>query len=152
MILSLFLAFYCVDSHKVNILSTLNRDKQIAEPISMKTEENITIKSDEIYVEVLAVEDTNESSKRDKVENKSTKIDQKVAVEQENIEKKEPEIKVEPIKDESKVIKELSSKSLEVKEVRKSVDEKVISEYSEGYKLDELEKMIRDELNKGMED
>jgi hypothetical protein len=154
MISSLFLAFYCVDSHKENILSTVNMDKKSTEPASVNIEKNLTTEEvkviapiEKVYVEVLAVEDTNESSKTDKVENKShseivieeskpLEMDKKEEVEKFVMEQKEPEIKVEPIDVEPKSV----------------VKEKVISEYSEGYKLDDLEKMILDELNKGNKD
>ena len=114
MILSLFLAFYCVDSHKEKILFTVNID-----------EKNITNQevesAEKIYVEVLAVIDSNKTNK----------------------------ILDEIVKE--SVVVENSQVSEKVKEVEK-VEEKTLSEYSKGYKLDELEKMIMDELKKGNKD
>ena len=114
MILSLFLAFYCVDSHKEKILATVNID-----------EKNITNQevesAEKVYVEVLAVEDANKTNK----------------------------ILDEIVK--GSVVVENSQVSEKVKEIEK-VEEKTLSEYSEGYKLDELEKMIMDELKKGNKD
>ena len=114
MILSLFLALYCVDSHKEKILATVNID-----------EKNITNQevesAEKVYVEVLSVVDTNKTSK----------------------------ILDEIVKD--SVVVENSQVSEKVKEVEK-VEEKTLSEYSEGYKLDDLEKMIMDELKKGNKD
>ena len=114
MILSLFLAFYCVDSHKEKILAKVNID-----------EKNITNQevesAEKVYVEVLAVVDSNKTNK----------------------------ILDEIVKE--SVVVENSQVSEKVKEVEK-VEEKTLSEYSEGYKLDELEKMIMDELKKGNKD
>ena len=105
-ILSLFLAFYCVDSHKSNILSMVNTNQKNMEPILLKVEENLSkqkVKSlEKVYVEVLAIKDINETESQVQV-----------------VEKLE-EVKV-----------------------------KVESEYSEGYKLNDLEKMILEELKKG---
>jgi hypothetical protein len=162
MISSLFLAFYCVDSHKENILSTVNMDKKNLEPVSVKIEKNLI--TEEVYVEALAVEDTNESSKvEDKIENESlpkivvekskpTEMDKKVEREQFIIEQKESVTKVVPVEEEAKVVTEMKSEPAVVEKVQESVKEKVVSEYSEGYKLDDLEKMIMEELKKGNKD
>jgi hypothetical protein len=171
MISSLFLAVYCVDFHKENILSTVNMDKKSTEPVSVKIEKNLITEEvkvidsqEEVYVESLAVEDTNESSKvEDKIENESlseivveknkpTEMDKKVEREQFIIEQKELVTKVEPVEEEAKVITEMKSEPAVVEKVKESVKEKVVSEYSEGYKLDDLEKMIMEELNKGNKD
>jgi hypothetical protein len=171
MISSLFLAFYCVDSHKENILSTVNMDKKNLEPVSVKIEKNLITEEvkvidsqEEVYVESLAVEDTNESSKvEDKIENESlseivveknkpTEMDKKVEREQFIIEQKESVTKVVPVEEEAKVVTEMKSEPAVVEKVQESVKEKVVSEYSEGYKLDDLEKMIMEELKKGNKD
>jgi len=103
-ILSLFLAFYCVDSHKSNILAMVNPNQKNMEPILLKVEENLSkqkVKSlEKVYVEVLAIKDINETESQ-------------------------------------------------VQVVEKLEEVKVESEYSEGYKLNDLEKMILEELKKG---
>ena len=154
---SLFLAFYCVDSHKENIVTTLNIDEKSMEPVSVKLEENLTkqevrnIESvEEVYVEVLAVEDTNESSKIvEKTEDKSVS---EVVVEDSKptaVEVDIKEVEVTPII-EPKI--ESKPKEVQIEEVEKTINEEEISEYSEGYKLDDLEKMIMEELKKGNKD
>lgn len=121
MILTLFLAFYCVDSHKKDILAMVNTDKKSIKLVSVNVEENLSKEAvkdvnpiEKVYVEVLAKkEEQNES--------------------QSVIDTVEPA----PVKVEVKTKQELSTK------------DKKTSEYSEGYKLDDLEKMIREELKKG---
>ncbi len=151
MILTLFLAFYCVDTHKENILTMVNIDKNSIKSVSIN-EENLSQEAikdvkpiEKVYVEVLAEEETNESQT----------VIEKVAplglieTEQE-IEEVE---RVESTIEESIVnsIKEATVESVEKEKVIEKVktNDKKISEYSEGYKLDDLEKMIREELNKG---
>ena len=141
-ILSLFLAFYCVDSHKENILTILNIDKKNnMESISLKVEENLTRKTiksikpiEKLYVEVLAIDNKNESNKTvDKIKSTSeTVIDEVLSIELETeIENTEPIKKVETLKGHKT---------------------QIISEYSKDYKLDDLEKMVLEELKKGNED
>lgn len=122
MILSLFLAFYCVDSHKNNIHSIVNRDKKTIEPVILKQVEKV-------YVEVLAVEDKNKTSKIvEEIKEASSVIKESLVIDEvEIVEKTEPQEKIE-------------------------VKEELLSEYSEGYKLDDLEKMIMEELQKGNKD
>jgi len=122
MILSLFLAFYCVDSHKNNIHSIVNRDKKTIEPVILKQVEKV-------YVEVLAVEDKNKRSKIvEEIKEASSVIKESLVIDEvEIVEKTEPQEKIE-------------------------VKEELLSEYSEGYKLDDLEKMIMEELQKGNKD
>jgi hypothetical protein len=68
------------------------------------------------------------------------------------IEQKESVTKVVPVEEEAKVVTEMKSEPAVVEKVQESVKEKVVSEYSEGYKLDDLEKMIMEELKKGNKD
>ena len=149
MISSLFLAFYCVDSHKDNIVTLVNMDEKSIESVSVKVEENLTKQevkvlepAEDVYVEVLAVEDINDTSKIvEKVESKSEiVVEESIPVEVEKVE----------------IVKEVKSiKNVEVieeVEPKKAIDDKVTSEYSEGYRLDELEKMIMEELKKGNKD
>ncbi len=131
MILTLFLAFYCVNSHKENILIMVNSNKNSIKSVSVNVEENLSQEAvkdvkpiEKVYVEVLAEKETNESQK----------VTEKVAPAPIEIEQKVEE--VEPIEKE-KVIEKVKT------------NDKKISEYSEGYKLDDLEKMIREELKKG---
>jgi hypothetical protein len=112
MILSLFLAFYCVDSHKDNIVKVVDLN-----------EKNI---SKEVYVEVLAIEDKNESD-------------------QISIEAISQIIKVTKFKSQS-----LSKDIIE----NNSTNEikKVVPENTKEYELDELERIIKEELNKESKD
>ena len=131
MILSLSLTFYCVDSHKNNIVTMVDLDdKQI-------TNQKITPLEPpkKVYVEVLAVNDENETNK---TEPQITE-----------------ELKEEPIVENIvNIIEPTETKEIvEIKvEIKKPVDDEIISEYSEGYKLDKLEKMIEEELKKGNKD
>jgi len=174
MILSLFLAFYCVDSHKDNIVSMVNMDEKNIEPATIKREENsstsqmeIVESVEQVYVEELAVEDTNKSSKIvEKTEEKSlsevvvedskpteveVKVDEQVIV---DVKEVEVEVIVPTIEPEIESMPVIEMKPEEVKEeeIDKTVNEQVTSEYSEGYKLDDLEKMIMEELKKGNKD
>ena len=75
---SLFLAFYCVDFHKDNIVTLVNKDKKSIEPVLARVEENLTKEEvkvleptksaepiEKVYVEVLAVDDKNETKELD---------------------------------------------------------------------------------------
>jgi len=144
MILSLFLAFYCVDTHKDNIVKIINTDKENIEENLSNQEVKVSKISEKVYVEVLATEDTVDT-------NESSKI----------VEKAEKEIIPEPVVEEKVIIdiKEVEVKTVKVdepksivKEVEKAQEDKVVSENDEGYKLDDLEKMIMEELKKGNKD
>jgi len=109
---SLFLAFYCVDTHKDNIVTLMNMDEKSMELVSVKVEENLTKEEvkviepvKKVYVEVLAMEDINETNQ---------------------------------------IVEEV--------EPKETIDDKVTSKYSEESKLDDLEKMIMEELKKGNKD
>ena len=139
MILTLFLAFYCVDSHKENILTLVNTDTNSIEP-AVNVEENLSkeaIKivkpSEKVYVEVLAEEEANESQI---VNNEPQTVVEKVAP---VVTKTKEELPVKFIEEDK------------VTEEARTTDKK-ISEYSEGYQLDDLEKMIKEELKKGKKD
>ncbi len=130
MILTLFLAFYCVDSHKKDILAMVNTDKKSIKLVSVNVEENLSKEAvkvvnpiEKVYVEVLAKEEQNESQAViETVEPAPVKVEVKTVIEE--------EVSV-------KTKQELSTK------------DKKTSEYSKGYELDDLEKMIREELKKG---
>ena len=168
MILSLSLAFYCVDFHKENILTMVNTDKESIKPIVIHEDENLSkeavkvVKSSEkIYVEVLAREDKNESqivikeaipTKQVKIESKAVieKIEPQIKIKPHVIEK----IKVEPV-EEIKVVAEKTEpqEKIEVKqESKKSSKNETVSEYSDAYKLDDLEKKMLEELKKEKRD
>lgn len=138
MILSLSLAFYCVDSHKNNILSMVHTEVNTNEKNLTKQEITPIKPIEKIYVEELAVEDENKISKP---EPQTTEKVKKV------IEKIEPQEKIIPI------AKTVPIEKIEYKAERKSaVKNKTVSEYDEGYKLDELEKTILEELKKENKD
>ena len=151
MILSLFLAFYCVNSHKDNIVKIAKIDKENRDKNLSNQDVNVIEVSEKVYVEALVTEDnidTNESNKiEEKTENQAIiepLIDEKVII-------KEKEETAKSIKvDTSKVIEKVKPKEPIVE--KKVVEEKVVSENSTGYELDELEKMIMEELKKGNKD
>jgi hypothetical protein len=151
MILSLFLAFYCVNSHKDNIVKIAKIDKENRDKNLSNQDVNVIEVSEKVYVEALVTEDnidTNESNKiEEKTENQAIiepLIDEKVII-------KEKEETAKSIKvDTSTVIEKVEPKEPIVE--KKVVEEKVVSENSTGYELDELEKMIMEELKKGNKD
>jgi hypothetical protein len=151
MVSSLFLAFYCVDFHKDNIATLVKKEKKSMAPILVEVEKNLTKEKvkvvepaesvdaiEKVYVEVLAVDDKNETSKIvEKIESKSETV----------VEENTPVV-IEKVE----VIKEVKSIKKEKVNDKKTIDEPIASEYSEGYKLDDLEKMIMEELKKGNKD
>jgi len=156
MVLTLFLAFYCVDTHKEYILTMVNSDKNSIKSVSVNVEENLSKEAvknvkpiEKVYVEVLAEKEQNESQTvTEKVAPVSIEIEQEQNESQVVIE----EVAPAPVKIEQDV--EIVEPAVETIEKEKVIEEvktnnKKISEYSEGYKLDDLEKMIREELKKG---
>ena len=139
MILSLFLAFYCVDSHKENILSVVNQNEKPVQGDVEKDLKNVQT-VEKVYVEELALDDTNKSIKKeDEIIEESRSLEKIESVEVEPIVKPES-TEVESIK-KVEVIEEVVDK--------KDVNVKTAAEYSENYELDDLEKMILEELEKG---
>jgi hypothetical protein len=153
MILSLFLAFYCVDTHKDNIVKTINRDKENIEENLSNQEVKVNEISEKVYVEVLATEDTVDTNESSKIVEKAEKeiIPEPVVEEKIIIDIKEVEVKTVKV-DEPKSIVEKAEIEVEKVQEEKAQEDKVVSENDEGYKLDDLEKMIMDELKKGNKD
>jgi hypothetical protein len=159
-LLSIFLAFYCVGFHKDTILSILKiEENRTTQPVieessnkvvSVETEivgveENQTVNCVDVGVE------SKDSLKREEDSAKESLYVESLAVEAVS-EKVTPSVEVLQVEEKKEVAEDVP---LVVEPIKKSkvevVDDKEVSESTKGYALDELEKMILEELKNGEE-
>ena len=130
LILSLFLPFYCIDSHKNTILSTVNVEEN-NNKVQVETIEETSTEKSVVYVEELA------------------------KVSEENITAKSvdvvPQEEIIPQEETILINEEVEEKNITQEKIEPVVEEPVLNK-SENDDLDHLEKLILEELNREKKD
>jgi len=131
LILSLFLPFYCIDSHKNTILSTVNVEENNNNKEQVEMIEETSTEKSVVYVEELA------------------------KVSEENITAKSvdvvPQEEIIPQEETILINEEVEEKNITQEKIEPVVEEPVLNK-SENDDLDHLEKLILEELNREKKD